>query len=506
MKLSRVLSSVLSAYTLKAVQFFISLAIIPFLLSDEVLGASGYGLMATIVSTVGLLGIFTDGFKISFIRSLSKNIDNNKETVSVIIGSGTKVLLTITIVVVFISILLSGIVLKLVNLPNTALIQKAYIIYLFCFFFDNSFTAFEGTLHTTGKTPVVNLIFGLESIIRNSLIYISFTYLSANLNTYFYLFLFGSIAKQILFFIIVYRNTDLNVMKVVTAPISNSIGTIKYSFSVTLNSVAFILLNRATIIVSNIYYGLDVAAYVAIILNTVYNYLNQLFYAAFRPILIPILTRLDLKRIKNTDRLFFENANSIYFSLIIFTAAIFVSIANFIVPFWLGESYQSLIRPFQIAVVGISIFLSANIMSSYITSQGYALDVSKYTSILSLVCSILIVVISIFNMHWYSIILIITCNRVACYFIIESKYISLFGFENMTYQFRKYAYIVSFISLCLLVSEKRAIQSVYDLSTALFITISIGIFLFFNVIMKYGEFVSFLYKARTSLSKELPFS
>ena len=370
--LRKILINIGSGYLLKIVQIFCSLLTVPILIDSEGLGLAGYGQLAAALSISAMLSMAYDGIRLV----TSKRIGQSKPAYS----RETRLLSGYVVVTALpaaaLLILLQPQIFAFAGLDHI----DARVIYWIAltFIVEQTSYAAEQFFHSQLRTSLINIVNSVEVIVRLIAIALVFNSHTGSIEHYFIIFLSTSLCRITLLWSVILRDP----LPDTPADKSTSlVGFVRESAPHSLNGIALFIVFRFSIILSNRYLSSELAAVFAILFFTIRGYLNQIFISVIRPMVIPLVSQIDLRRLEFAARQRYDR--------IVVTYELIVISAIFLIAFscplwlhlWLGDEFDAYrgIVGFGIAIMGIEAALSLKGM--ILVSQGRGIVLSHFSLI-----------------------------------------------------------------------------------------------------------------------------
>jgi len=350
---------------------------VPFLLQDKILGLNGYGEIFTLIAILVLMSLILDGIKLSQSRFISKSLDTHEHT-SQVLGSSIKLVLFITSLIGSIISFFPTTLTDLAGLPQRD--DIIFSLYAICLIFilENTFYSFESILHALGRTYLINFISGIEVIGRNLVIVVYFIFFDVNILIWFIAQL-SFVAMRIIIYFFVIFNIRRNLLKgFLTADIRSSFKILRYSLPASGRALSEALIYRASIIVSSHFLGPEAAGAVSLVVGTIRNYMVQSLFSIFRPMMIPLMSRINLENLNKEQQQKIIFLSGLYTAIVFFTGFLSIAIMPELVKLWLGVSFYYLAPVIQLIVLSCILELSASIKNSLLISHG---DVKAFVTL-----------------------------------------------------------------------------------------------------------------------------
>lgn len=371
MNINQIASGIVSSYLSKLVHLAASVAIVPFLLSSEVLGPENYGRAFSILGITSVLGIVCAGLHSSADRAIAQAIGNSTigggPTVGELMGSGTKVLTLVGLSVILPILLFAPYMLSFVGIPDDPqyrwTLQAAAAISLL----DNALYLSRSPLLARGDLAFVNLIAVLEIVGRTAAIFVLFTVETASVAEFLGIQALSTLVRHVVLLLRLERSDLAGSLR---APLSSAMHVIRYAGPVSLAEGSIVAVRIFPVMIASRLLGPIEAGYVAIVVNTLQGYFLQIFFAVVQPMAVPIASRLALDGARSARRGGFFELESAYVLgvAIVFGMLIFWTPAA--IPLWLGDEFAPLVFPTQLMLVGSGVQTSSIIRRSILIGQG----------------------------------------------------------------------------------------------------------------------------------------
>jgi len=407
-----VLYGLASGYVLKGIQFLISLLMIPFLLSDEILGVTGYGQVATLLAVNGLLLVVTDGVRVSQSRTIARSVDTDSQN-GKIVGSCAQIIAIVAAPISLSIILFSEYVSDLAGLPRTYEMDLSIKILGVIYLLENIFSVPTAALHAIGRTYMVNTIMFSEVILRSACLFLIFTFSRSSVLMYMQIYFSVLILKHFsfLFMVKLYKPSFFSGLS--AARPTHGLSTLLYSFPVLANSLGPALLYKGSVVIVNKFAGSDAAAFLSILVITIRNYIVQLTYGSLHPMMVPLAARVHPDTLSENQRKFISESFRFY-ALGVF--AFCFGLSAFALEFlllWLGTNYTFLSLALQGFLFSTALDLSASPIRSFLIAHGHASRLFRLTLPVGLICFVGMFASVAFGAQWEVVIVFIMIFSIA---------------------------------------------------------------------------------------------
>ena len=374
MKLRQLAAGVATGYVTKAVQFVATMALVPFLLRPEILGVDDYGRAYTLIAFMGLGSVLTAGIRLSFVRSVSRDLGAQLEggghQIGRLIGSGTAVLLVICGVISAIGLVFEVGILGGVRFPDSDEYRVAWRLALVWMTAENALFLFRSPLMARGAISFVNYVVMAEVALRLVTLVVLLPRTAHPFAVYFAAHALFCTLRSLAFvaWSLVRFPDDLRGLAQVRFESIRE--TLLYSTSITLAHTASFLVLRAPVMLASRYLGATEAGFIAIVINTIQNYVQQMLLAVVQPIAVPIAARFDPRRISAAARSFFYDLEGLYCASVIVVTSLLTVVAPDLVLIWLGPGYEPIVLPAQVILAGCAVEIAYAVRRSLLIGQG----------------------------------------------------------------------------------------------------------------------------------------
>ncbi len=372
MKLRDLLSGIASGYLSKAIQLVVSLALVPFLLRQDVLGLEDFGRASAILAAVQLLTLCTDGIRISFTRALAQAVGRQGGGASPgeTLGSGSKILaLCCAVLAVGISLAAEP-VLRVLSIEASPDNLRALWLTAALFFAENSLNLLQVPLMTRGAIPFVNTVLTAETLLRAAGLAIALSLRPHSLTLYCSVFLAAALARHAIIFLQLRRSSPQDLRGATRARLAIALPALRYSLPLTAHWGTTILIQRAPIVMASQFLGAEASGLLAIAISTIRGYFLQVLFSVLQPIEVPVGSLLDPRKLSAGARATLWDLEAIYVLSVTGLIACASAIAPELLRLWLGSGYAALALPSQILLLGCGVELSLSLRRSIVTGQG----------------------------------------------------------------------------------------------------------------------------------------
>jgi O-antigen/teichoic acid export membrane protein len=394
------LRGILAGYALKILQILASLLVIPFLLRDDVLGIEAYGRVFSVIASLALVNIVTDGLRVSYSRSIAQALSISREHVAECIGSGFKAM---ALVVAAIGIVLYAArlpVLELLGLPLTSDWKWVISIAITHVLAENLLYIFQSYALARGRLERVNHVLGLEVIVRSIALVVFFSIFRATPLGYMVIYSTVVIARCLSFAVDSILAHPEDFRGIFRAPVARSLGAIRYSFAISGASLQYFVLYRLSIPMVNKWIGSEAAGMLAIALNTIATNASQVLFSVVRPILVPLASRIDLAVLSPERRRLVHDLDALYSIGVGLFMVPLVGLMPLFISLWLGDGYVSLVFPAQVLVAGAALQVSFNVRRAMLVGQGHAARVARTSIVIAILSAISLIGVCAWLSDW----------------------------------------------------------------------------------------------------------
>jgi len=397
------LRGVLTGYVVRFLQVLASLLVVPFLLRDDVLGIETYGRIFSILASLGLVNMLTDGLRVSYSRSIAQALDSPDERVAECVGSGIKAMMLLVASVGIILVWIRPAILGFLEIPVTRDWMTAIALAIAQTLIGNLLYIFQSYALARGRLDFVNQVSMVEVIARNAAIIGIFMFFEASATGYMAILTIGVLGRYLSFAVYGFLNHPEDFRGMFGARIENSLTVIRYSFAISAASFQYFVLYRLSIPLVNRWIGSEEAGLLAIALNTIASNASQVLFSVVRPILVPLTARLDFRGLSPERRRILHELDALYSIFVIIFMAPLISAMPLLISLWLGTSYSQLVVPAQVLVAGSAIQVGFNIRRAMLVGQGYAASIARISMILVPISALGLVSAAVWLSHWHAV-------------------------------------------------------------------------------------------------------
>jgi len=374
-KLKQLTAGIATGYVVKGVQFLAAMVLVPFLLRRDILGVEGYGRVFTLIAFMGAGTVVTMGVWLSFERSISKALgsdpDGTQGQVGSLIGSGTILLFSLCAMIGLPALIWETRLLELVRIPLESDYRVAFRLAIIWMTAENAFSLFRSTLTARGAISYINSVTMGEVLLRTAALFLLLPHMEAAFVGYFVLNLAFAALRLVGFvgWILTQAPTDLRGLTRLS--VRDVRETVLYSRSITLAEGASFLVRRAPLLLASRYLAPAEVGFVALVINTIQNYVLTILFTVVQPLALPIAARFDPRRLTATARKFFFDLEGLYCAGVYLIVAEGIVFAPDLIQLWLGEGYGSIVLPAQVMLGGCAVEITYAIRKSLLVGQGF---------------------------------------------------------------------------------------------------------------------------------------
>lgn len=374
MKLKQLTAGIATGYVVTAVQFLSAMVLVPFLLRRDILGVEGYGRAFTLIAFMGVGVVVTVGVRFSFALSISRALGSDSEgtkgQVGSLIGSGTILLLLLCAAIGLPALVWETGLLRLVRLPLESDYRVAFRLTIVWMTVENALFLFRSTLTARGAIAYINYILMGEVLLRTAILFLLLPSMEAVFISYFAVHL-AFAALRFAGFVgwsLIHAPVDFRGLTRVS--VGDIKETVLYSRSITLAEGASFLVRRGPLLLASRYLVPVEVGFVALVINTIQNYVLTALFAVVRPMALPIAARFDPRRLTATARKFFFDIEGLYCAGVFLVVAVAIVLAPDLIRLWLGEGYGAIVLPAQAILGACAVEITYAIRRSLLTGQG----------------------------------------------------------------------------------------------------------------------------------------
>lgn len=328
--IKHVVNSMLSGYVVVAIQAVIGIAMTPYLLAENALGMEKYGLLMLIQSSIAILSVLLDGFRLETAKTVGKSTNTNDQVINEI--RVIALILSTFIGSIYIFFLFEIAPTYIHNITNEILI--ASMIFIGAFVLEQMYYSIDSYFHAIKKSILSNALSIIDSITRATLILIFFEFNEPTIINYAYSVFLSLSIKYLLSNIILRKFHSKPEQKITITSIIKVIKLIKDFPGQTLQGISPYLIFRGAVILSGWRLGAEQAAVVAIFIQTIRNYFNQAVFSGLRPFILPYLSAIESDKSQRTSL----NKFIFYYQIVVFIVGVCAATtAEYWFPLWLGE-------------------------------------------------------------------------------------------------------------------------------------------------------------------------
>ena len=398
-----------TAYVTKVVQMLVQFLIVPFLISEKQLGLAGYGSLFSILSLQFLLGMFTDGIRLSISKNVSQCVDDQVRQFQSLISATLFIGLS-SAILLFIALSVKKSVISLFGLSYIADIEQLYFLTCLCFLIEQSFFPIETVLHSKGQTWIVNMSISGEVVIRTLAVFLVFIFYNGNIKNYIGIFFLCLCFRKAFLLIIVLKNQSIYLFtdsKFIFHEIKDFI---KDALPLSLKGISSVLVYRGSVLLTNRVMGPEAAGLLTILVINIRGYIAQGLLAMLRPMVIPLTASLNLNSLDEEKQETIKSALGMY-QLFVGFVCIGIGLSSPTwMHLWLGDNANNLVNISPVFIIAIGLEIAFSIQSYLLVSQGYGLYLSIINTLLSVVFFVLMLFLFYFKANLFQIIWLISLH------------------------------------------------------------------------------------------------
>lgn len=377
--LRNIIRNVSSGYATKAVQFLVSIMLLPFLISKDNLGLSGWGVVSTLLAITAFFSILMDGWRLSIARAIGTYVsgrDKNNITTSILLST-----LVMTLSIVLIAVVCLDELLRFSKLDSLDSIEMIFFVLLTQFAVEQICYPAEVYLHAAESTWLVNACFALEVVLRAISILYVFTMGHVSIVNYFLvLCVFVTLRCGTIFLIAIYRVPSFSFGRIIYQK-----ETLNESLPLSIKGLGSYLAFRGSVVLANRYLGVEAAGIVGLALINLRGYLQQTLVSIIRPMIIPLASGVDINAESDARRTkIFSLVDTYQLLTMLFCLSLGIT-APILIPLWLGADLgeYAIILGLFLAFLGLEV--GASVRSFIIISQGHGRLLAFPAIVLSLI-------------------------------------------------------------------------------------------------------------------------
>lgn len=374
MKLKQLAAGIATGYVVKGVQFLAAMVLVPFLLRRDILGVEGYGRAFTLIAFMGAGAVMTAGVRLSFERSISRALgsdpDGTQGQVGSLIGSGTIVLLALCAVIGVPALIWETTLLELVRLPLESHYRVAFRLAVVWMATENSLSLSRSILMARGAISYINYVTMGEVFLRTAMLFLLLPRTEAVFIGYFAVHLAFTALRLAGFIGWSLTHAPADFRGLTRASVRDIKETVLYSRSITLAEGATFLVRRGPLLLASRYLAPTEVGFVALVINTIQNYVLTVLFAVVKPLALPIAARFDPRRLTATARKFFFDLEALYCAGVFLIVAEAIVLLPDLIHLWLGEGYGAIVLPAQVILGGCVVEITYAIRRSLLIGQG----------------------------------------------------------------------------------------------------------------------------------------
>jgi hypothetical protein len=373
-KLKQLTAGIATGYVVTGVQFLAAMVLVPFLLRRDILGVEGYGRAFTLIAFMGAGAVITVGVRLSFERSISKAVgsdpDGTQRQVGSLIGSGTILLFALCAVIGLPALIWETALLDLVRLPLESDYRVAFRLAVVWMTVENALFLLRSPLMARGAISYINCVMMGEVLLRTAVLFLLLPSTEAVFISYFAVHLAARILHFAGFIGWSLTHAPADFRGLTRVSVQGIKETVLYSRSITLAEGASFLVRRGPLLLASRYLAPAEVGFVALVVNTIQNYVLTVLFAVVRPLALPIAARFDPRRLTATARKFFFDLEGLYCAGVFLVVAEAIVLAPDLIRLWLGEGYGAIVLPAQVILGGCAVEITYAIRRSLLIGQG----------------------------------------------------------------------------------------------------------------------------------------
>ena len=229
----------------------------------------------------------------------------------------------------------------------------------------------EALLHATGNTWKLNLVLAAEVIGRTVAIYVWFLVDSASIAGYAGVILAGAVMRMLSLALLACGAV------VPRSAVERPVGfeaeaaAARYSLALTGSSMANYLVFRAPVVLAARLVSAEAAAILAVLLNSVPNYLRQLTLAVLRPMIIPLGARVDLSSLSVPQQVKLNALLSTHQAAACIACTAIGATGWIWLDLWLGRDFAVFAPPMNALIVAIGLQIASAFQAQLLVAQGW---------------------------------------------------------------------------------------------------------------------------------------
>jgi membrane protein EpsK len=349
---NRLLINALSSYGVTSVRGLVSLLLVPYLLIS--IGKESYGSVLFVLTFLGFVEVISNGLSKALVKYISGALEKNQKLIIDRIYSSSFILFLIVGSVGSMMILIAAInVEQLIPFTTEKItfeVKRGIVIVgaiLPLYVFGG---VWKGVLGGKQRYDLINLIGGLHSIGRASLIVIYYSFIGSDLFATIFIFIFSALVERLALGIVAHKlDPDLRFRKdcIKIEQIKLITRFCGYSFLVSLSNGAITHLMKALI---GIKLGLEIlASYgVALTLTTLVNTMIR----SLANIVLPVASKYGARKDIETLKLLVQNGTK-YCSIVGFgCVGILIPLLPNFYSLWMGPAFMDLSEVTAVMLIG----------------------------------------------------------------------------------------------------------------------------------------------------------
>lgn len=381
-----------TGYATKLVQVICTVLLLPFLLSDGQLGLAAFGYFSTLQAIIAVLALTFDGWRQSTAKTTGNRVSaggvSSRELGAMIGWSAAGVL-----VLAMLAMLARWKIFSIGGLGIVDNIEVIFFLLLAQVVIEQVLFPAEALLHATGNTWKINVTIAAEVVVRTTAIFAWFYTGVASLTVYAAIIFASAVARMLLFFVM---SCGVLVPFSSVDKVASSKGgraTFRYSLALLGGSVAEYLVFRMPVVVASRLVGAEAAAILAVLLNSVPNYLRQLTLSVLRPMIIPLGARVDLSALSPVQQVKLDALLSTH-QFVACLVCVAAGATSWIwLDLWLGQDFASYSSHMNVLIIAIGLQIASAFQMQLLVAQGWGRALAVGSIALAAVTFVIMVVV-----------------------------------------------------------------------------------------------------------------
>jgi len=359
-----------TGYATKLVQVACTVLLLPFLLSDSQLGLKTFGQFSALQAIIAILALVFDGWRQSTGKTTGNRVAAGGVSVrdlGVMVGwSFAGVTLLAMLAVVSRPLILSA-----GNLAAVDGIEVVLFLLLTQLVVEQALFPAEALLHATGNTWKLNLVLAVEVIGRTAAIFVWFLAGSASITGYAGVILVGAVIRMLSLALLACGAVVPRSEVERPTGFQTEVAVIRYSLVLMGSSIANYLVFRAPVVLAARLVSAEAAAILAVLLNSVPNYLRQLTLAVLRPMIIPLGARVNFSTLSTPQQAKLNALLSTHQVAACIACTVIGATGWVWLDLWLGPDFAIYAPPMNALVVAIGLQIASAFQSQLLVAQGW---------------------------------------------------------------------------------------------------------------------------------------